>query len=266
MRFIDDVCRILEDAGEPLHFRDITERLISRGLWQTNSTGPERILEGILAGYIRENPRKARIYRFDWGVYGLRPPIQTLQQMADEQARHLKPAEPEEEIEIPADVTPHVKAAIRVLRDLNSNKPLKVTEIVGRAIERNYLKVPKNSRPENVEQIMRDDLRIETISHIRLLPIRGNKHPVRLAALGRDRYALIATRVPTRSPRRRRNIPSPKRKRLLHASQPGRGASGPKIRKISDFGACADAAATILRDHGMSKPFLHCDACNRVVG
>lgn len=71
MRLLDAAAKVLEEAGEPLHYLILMERMLSSGLWETRCQTPEISVSSQVSLDIRENPR-SRFARVGRGVYGLR--------------------------------------------------------------------------------------------------------------------------------------------------------------------------------------------------
>lgn len=189
MNILDAVCLVLHQAGEPLHYRDITQRLIGQGLWRTSSPEPEKLLLSIITRHIRQDPRNARIHRFDWGVYGLRPEPASIRDLVDPP----KPSAPPtlDELEIPEDMSHFSSVAVKVLAEAGPDVPLHYTEIARRAIARGL--IPDTP---DAEEIMLRELRAETQTRVRLMYTGQGLDHVRLSPVGRVRFALILTPVP----------------------------------------------------------------------
>ena len=72
LSFADATVAVLELEGSPLHYREITQRAIARGLIQTDGKTPEATLNAILAVDIKQKGQDSRFIRFKPGVFGLR--------------------------------------------------------------------------------------------------------------------------------------------------------------------------------------------------
>jgi len=62
----------LKDASTSLHYKEITQRMIDRGLWQTNDKTPDAIVNAAIAVDIKHNGTHSLFRRADKGVYALR--------------------------------------------------------------------------------------------------------------------------------------------------------------------------------------------------
>ena len=63
---------VLKEAGEPLHYGDITKRLLERGLWTTTGRTPEATVNAQLAVDIKRRGEASKFRRADKGVFALR--------------------------------------------------------------------------------------------------------------------------------------------------------------------------------------------------
>jgi len=64
--------KVLEDAGVPLHYREITIRAVERGLWQTQGKTPEATLNAQLTVDIKRKEASSAFARTAPGVFALR--------------------------------------------------------------------------------------------------------------------------------------------------------------------------------------------------
>jgi restriction system protein len=63
---------VLKEAGEPLHYGEITKRLLERGLWVTTGKTPEATVNAQLAVDIKRRGEASAFRRADKGVFALR--------------------------------------------------------------------------------------------------------------------------------------------------------------------------------------------------
>ena len=54
MSLLDAAQKELEKEGKPLHYRDLTDRVVDSGLWRTAGKTPERTLSSLLGNDIRQ--------------------------------------------------------------------------------------------------------------------------------------------------------------------------------------------------------------------
>lgn len=72
MHLFEAIETILHDAGKPLHYREISERLLKRGLWTSQAGTPEKGVNARLAVDIQKKGAESRFERVEPGVFGLR--------------------------------------------------------------------------------------------------------------------------------------------------------------------------------------------------
>ncbi len=72
MEMLAAVETLLQAHGEPLHYREITQRLLDQGLWQTRGKTPAATVNSRLAVDIKDNGSDSRFQRTKPGVYALR--------------------------------------------------------------------------------------------------------------------------------------------------------------------------------------------------
>jgi restriction system protein len=133
MTFLEAAWHILNEAGEPLHYREITSRALERGLVETMGETPARTMNAQLSTSIRSGG--SLFVRVDRGVYGLAE----WEDAADQEVASPSVAEPEREY------LTYKDAAHRVLAE--SGRPLRYEEITKRAIERDLIN-PQGMTPE----------------------------------------------------------------------------------------------------------------------
>ncbi|MCY4111380.1 MAG: AAA family ATPase, partial [Chloroflexi bacterium] len=73
MTAIDAAFEILRDSGEPLHYREITSRILSRRLWETAGKTPWKTVYARIREEIRNNPEDSRFAQIAPAVFGLSP-------------------------------------------------------------------------------------------------------------------------------------------------------------------------------------------------
>src|SRR5947209_5372714 len=65
MNVLDAAEKVLQAAGSPLHYREITQRILQQGLWQTDGKTPEATINARLAVDIAEQSESSRFQRTD---------------------------------------------------------------------------------------------------------------------------------------------------------------------------------------------------------
>ena len=134
MTFLEAAWEVLKQADEPLHYREITNRAIARGLVDTEGKTPARTMNGQLTTSIRGGD--SQFVRVGRGVYGL----------ARWEGR--TPAEPppsSSSVEPDPEFLTYKDAARQVL--LDAGRPLRYEEITKRAIDCDLIN-PQGMTPE----------------------------------------------------------------------------------------------------------------------
>lgn len=68
----DAAVRVLTEAGEPLHYREITRRILDQGLAESASKTPAASLSAVIAVEMQTRGPSSRFVRIRPGVFGLR--------------------------------------------------------------------------------------------------------------------------------------------------------------------------------------------------
>ncbi|MCC5849956.1 MAG: restriction endonuclease [Verrucomicrobia bacterium] len=68
---ISAALKVLQDAGEPLHYQEITRRALDSGLWQTSGKTPDATINAQLAVDIKKKGAASDFRREGRGVFGL---------------------------------------------------------------------------------------------------------------------------------------------------------------------------------------------------
>jgi restriction system protein len=136
MTFLDAAYKILIEAGQPLHYREITRRALEQGLIESKGQTPEATINAQLAVNTKraeEGGPLSRFVRVGWGVFGLREwgePVTTTPTAGEEpQLSYLS----------------YKEAALQVLREVG--QPLTAQEITRRAIEQGVIS-PQGLTPD----------------------------------------------------------------------------------------------------------------------
>jgi restriction system protein len=78
---------VLKEAGKPLHYKEITQRMLDRGLWQSEGKTPEATVSSTITTNIQKYGAHSHFQRTDEGVYALRSggssELHTLGELAD---------------------------------------------------------------------------------------------------------------------------------------------------------------------------------------
>ncbi|MGC9455825.1 MAG: HTH domain-containing protein [Phycisphaerae bacterium] len=68
---LDAARRVLSEAGEPLHYKEITRRALKQGYWQTDGRTPEATLNAQIAVDIKKHGDASPFRRISRGVFSL---------------------------------------------------------------------------------------------------------------------------------------------------------------------------------------------------
>lgn len=141
MSSIEAAYHILETCGSPLHYKEITKRIMDQGLWHSSGKTPDATVNANLAMDIKEKGASSKFQRVAEGVYALRSWGLQEYTISTKQI-HLEKAKPDKPIvvEKAASIPPTVKegkpftfndAAEYVLEKFAQKQPMhyeKITE------------------------------------------------------------------------------------------------------------------------------------------
>ena len=123
---LDAACKVLREAGEPLHYQEITRRVLDGGLWRTQGKTPSATVNARLAVDIKQPGSRFR--RVAPGIYSVATHPDSPPGPSDPTgASGVSPAGPS--------LLSFLDAAEKVLRDSGSSESMHYTEITKRAIE-----------------------------------------------------------------------------------------------------------------------------------
>lgn len=127
MNSLEAAHEILDNAGEPLHYEEITERMLERGLWETDGETPEATVNSRLAVDIKENGENSAFQRTQPGVFALR--AWGLPEHVTSRARRRGSGS----------TFTFTDAAEKVLEDLADGEPMHYREITEAALSKGWL-------------------------------------------------------------------------------------------------------------------------------
>lgn len=157
---------VLKEASKPLHYKEITQRMINRGLWQTDGKTPDATVNSAITMDIKKKGTHSLVQRADEGVYVLRewglPEFHTQGESTNTEGDTQQPT---------LDVSTtksfsFTDAAEQVLKQFGDSKPMHYREITRKALELDLIKT-KGLTPEAT-------LYSQILSEIRRQARRGN--------------------------------------------------------------------------------------------
>lgn len=131
---------VLREAGMPLHYKEITQHMIERGLWHTDGKTPDATVNAKIAVDIKQKGADSLFQRVDKGVYALRcwnlPESGGLDELDDVE---------NDSQEMPLDVSTtkyfsFTDAAEHVLKQFGDSKPMHYREITRKALDLELIK------------------------------------------------------------------------------------------------------------------------------
>jgi len=118
--------RVLKEAGTPLHTREITERILDQGLWNTKGKTPAATVEARLSSDIKHRGDHSAFVR-------VAPSTYTLAEFRDEPSRRQQDTEPAGE------TYSFTAAAEKILERFGDKRPMHYRDITDKALELNWL-------------------------------------------------------------------------------------------------------------------------------
>lgn len=139
MNALDAAVAVLGEADGPLHYREITRRMLFKGLWTTSGKTPWATVNAQLAVEIKDKGRESRFVRTRSGMYALRSD------------------RPRDQSGAP--VVSFVKAAETVLRESGSFEPLHYKVITERALEQGIIRTEGRTPSATMNAVIGSDVR-----------------------------------------------------------------------------------------------------------
>jgi len=143
----DAAIRVLQEAGGPLHAKEIAKRLLAKKLWQTSGKTPAATVAARLYMDIKKNGDKSPFVLVGSQTFGLRELGAKPPACAAPGAAGGSPAEPssspklseEPQIKASAKVYSFVEAAEKVLEQFGNKRPMHFRDITKKALEQGWL-------------------------------------------------------------------------------------------------------------------------------
>lgn len=152
MFLLDAAYEILHQAGEPLHFREITRRILDQGLWQTRGATPERTLNAQLSKDIKNNGSQSRFCKTGKGSFALNEAAHALkQEYTKNQKSSPRPFNKQHTMSF-------TDAAAHVLEKFGQKQPMHYRQVTEKALELGLL----NTSGRTPEATMYAQVLVET--------------------------------------------------------------------------------------------------------
>ena len=130
MNVLDAVAEVLSQAGGPLHYREITGRVLSQELWTSRGKTPWATVNARLAVDLNKHGSTSRFVRFAPGVYALNPlaPPQSSRAGTTEESVQFQKNDSAGKLSF-------TDAAEQILRERGNREPMHYRTITERALE-----------------------------------------------------------------------------------------------------------------------------------
>ena len=133
--------RVLADAAEPLHYKEITDRILAAGSWTTDGRTPWSTVAARIADEIKRDGSKSRFVKRAPGVFAVREIVAGPASSRPGEASRPAPKPPGRQMTF-------LDAAERVLQGLNVGARMHYGEVTKRALETGLI-VTKGKTPES---------------------------------------------------------------------------------------------------------------------
>jgi len=165
------ILRVLREAGRPLHVREITEALLSSGLWRTSGKTPEATVAARIYEHLEHKGAASPFVKVGPRTFGV---------------RDLVTGAPSENAAGEESPLTFLEAAERVLREIGGGRPMHYRAITTEALRRGWLRT-QGRTPEAT-------MYAQILSDIRRRQTRGSKP--RFMKLGKGLVTLESEKEP----------------------------------------------------------------------
>jgi restriction system protein len=135
---LDAAYQVLTEAGEPLHYKEITSRILESGLWSTDGKTPAKTVYARLGTDIQQRGQESRFRRIGPGVFAVNS--STLPDSSTSSPDPESPRDVEKSLSF-------TDAAERILEQYGNRKPMHYREVTERALKDGML-VTQGKTPE----------------------------------------------------------------------------------------------------------------------
>lgn len=129
--------KVLLDAGEPLHYKEITRRILESGIWTTSGKTPDATINAQLSVDVKRKGSSSAFRRVERGVFALNEGRE-METMPVDAATVAKPRKVTARKERPSAAVSFTDATERVLEDAGGN-PMHYRDITAEALGRGLL-------------------------------------------------------------------------------------------------------------------------------
>ena len=130
MNAIDAAVVVLQEAAGPLHYREITERMLAQNLWTTSGKTPWSMVNALIAVDIKDRGTNSRFVRVRPGHFALHPDA-----VAEESSDESSCFSEQDDNRDAGESLSFTDAAERVLSQSKSRDPVHYRDITKRALE-----------------------------------------------------------------------------------------------------------------------------------
>ena len=127
MNVLDGTEAVLKEARQPLHYAEITRRLLETGLWQTTGKTPEATVRGALGTDIAKRGLNSRFQRTNKGMFALRA-------WGLPQPESKTPSKTETDARSPRKRLSFNDATEQVLEKFSDKKPMHYRDVTDKAL------------------------------------------------------------------------------------------------------------------------------------
>lgn len=154
MKLLKAMENVLSEAGEPLHYREVTRRILDQSLWQTEGKTPESTVSSYFTNDTKYNGLNSLFQRIGEGIYALRAwglsDYNEIMKDDDDSDNHISTSTLPSEVKatlsdmktVPSNLKPlsFTDAAEEILKRFSGNKPMHYRDITQKAIELSLIK------------------------------------------------------------------------------------------------------------------------------
>ena len=188
MEALDAAYAALREAGEPLHYREITKRIVARGMWVTRGKTPWATVNARLAVDIRQHGDSSRFRRVAPGVFAASEPLSDVSPDVTEATDEAG------QVGRPVGSMSFLDAAEKVLRDSESSEPMRYDRITERALAGGLIRTGGKTPAATLNALIGTDIRQREARGERQRFVRPARGMIALADLPDDLFALITKR------------------------------------------------------------------------